>query len=731
MKIILNNFKTFATLSSYEVKPGLTLISGPSGVGKSTLLEAILWAINGGPITPPFANPHGRTKVKLELTSEFSIIRTTKPSSIEIIISPKTCLTSADAEEYLERNLNSYFYLRQNSTNSFLLMKPCDRISFIEKLAFKKISSTQIDAYREKTKSLLKLASEDLVKLQVELEIKQQLLEKTTDFQSKVDDFSSKLKKLQESIQAQKLLEETKQGQVLLIEQKYKKTKMEYTTYKTKFNSYRLWLVNKEREQEINADIAELQKALEECFQDQQQQQHTTVQEENIKLYSNYLQLQEKEQDYRNQVDIYNKSLANSACEVAEAESNWNRKQQLLEKLEKQKEDINNLEFTSCPACHQLLQYNCKTKTLLLLSSSTKSSSILEEDIKSIQSQIEKNTSLCVKLRRSLDQANSKYQTSNISLEAVSNKLQVNLEKQKQLQQLLILDSASIDDDNDSLLSFSSQIKNKLETLLQEKQKFKDICSKIKFIQSQLIKAKSRKEDLVIKEEEEVTEDELRRAKKIMEELEADKLALHVQLENIQTSLKHYNKEAIELEKQLQESIIAKQEFELQLKSLAFIREKIAALETRIEQLSQFQRLVKESVSLCLKNTCSKLERAINYYCKSIFETQCRVSLELIERAKKLDIDIKIDYNGHVYTKMSVFSGGECQRLILAFHLAINNIVDSSILILDETLSNLDSEASNRAIKAFRRFIGSSTSKRIIVVAHQTTVGLYDQVIEL
>lgn len=72
------------------------------------------------------------------------------------------------------------------------------------------------------------------------------------------------------------------------------------------------------------------------------------------------------------------------------------------------------------------------------------------------------------------------------------------------------------------------------------------------------------------------------------------------------------------------------------------------------------------------------------------------------------------------------FSGGESDRLSLAFTCACSLLSDSPFLILDECISSLDTELRDRVIRTLRTI---RRDKFIIVICHDTVDGLFDHII--
>lgn len=86
-----------------------------------------------------------------------------------------------------------------------------------------------------------------------------------------------------------------------------------------------------------------------------------------------------------------------------------------------------------------------------------------------------------------------------------------------------------------------------------------------------------------------------------------------------------------------------------------------------------------------------------------------------------------IKYKGYTYTSFDELSGGETQLCELAFMLAVNDMVNSPLLFLDECLNNLDEEINAEMLEYLREF---SENKLTLVVSHEAVTGIFDRVIE-
>lgn len=142
MKLILNNFKSH---KDYEVEfpdTGLVLLKGETGSGKTTILEGIYDAITGkAEDVTPWTGEKSATVV-LEITDDFCIKRTHNPETLTVVADDITYLDE-EAQEIIYRRLGmteqefmASCYIKQELAGSLLSLSQADQLRFIQRLAF-------------------------------------------------------------------------------------------------------------------------------------------------------------------------------------------------------------------------------------------------------------------------------------------------------------------------------------------------------------------------------------------------------------------------------------------------------------------------------------------------------------------------------------------------------------------------------------------------------------------
>ena len=108
-------------------------------------------------------------------------------------------------------------------------------------------------------------------------------------------------------------------------------------------------------------------------------------------------------------------------------------------------------------------------------------------------------------------------------------------------------------------------------------------------------------------------------------------------------------------------------------------------------------------------------------------QVQLITNKELKSGKEKLGLFFEVNYKT-MKGDTEFLSGGQRDRVNLAFTLAFSELVQNRILLLDECISSLDNETSDTVIDTLKE---KYKGKLIICVAHQVNTGVFDQVIKI
>jgi ABC-type transport system involved in cytochrome bd biosynthesis fused ATPase/permease subunit len=77
---------------------------------------------------------------------------------------------------------------------------------------------------------------------------------------------------------------------------------------------------------------------------------------------------------------------------------------------------------------------------------------------------------------------------------------------------------------------------------------------------------------------------------------------------------------------------------------------------------------------------------------------------------------------------LKYLSGGELSRVILAFTLALADMFNVPLILLDEVTSSLDQDMNSIIIESVKTHF---TNKLVLLISHQSLTGIYDKIINI
>ena len=167
------------------------------------------------------------------------------------------------------------------------------------------------------------------------------------------------------------------------------------------------------------------------------------------------------------------------------------------------------------------------------------------------------------------------------------------------------------------------------------------------------------------------------------------------------------------------------QDLESQRKTVIDLNNNLAALE----------KLKQNAITVeCkqLQDTVDNINRCLEDILPMFFDEPIDVKLQLYKTTKstkkiKPGLNILIKYKNAIYDKIDQPSGGEGDRISLAVILALNQLSNSPIIMLDECISSLDAKLKESCLNSIKLL----RNKIIICVDHEAVEGYYDKTIEV
>jgi len=212
--------------------------------------------------------------------------------------------------------------------------------------------------------------------------------------------------------------------------------------------------------------------------------------------------------------------------------------------------------------------------------------------------------------------------------------------------------------------------------------------------------------------------------------IDSYKTSLQEIRDTIETNLKVYMK----VEPSFQESYtykIKKESYDKYITSLEKTTETFKIAETNLTNTKKFHDCVLKAEMLALNGLIDEINTHLSEYLELFFpDNPITMELSLFKcndktKTVKSQVNIKVGYRG-TQTELSVLSGGERDRVNLAFTLALSEILNLKLILLDETLSSLDRETTENILESISR-----EDRQIIMIAHQVSHGMFDNIIDI
>jgi DNA repair exonuclease SbcCD ATPase subunit len=153
----------------------------------------------------------------------------------------------------------------------------------------------------------------------------------------------------------------------------------------------------------------------------------------------------------------------------------------------------------------------------------------------------------------------------------------------------------------------------------------------------------------------------------------------------------------------------------------------------RLRGLTKLRDHIKNAEKSSLDEFIHSLNAHASVYIDEFFQDDdILVELKTTQEGKtsgkeKVSLNFEVTYRG-MSGDLSFLSGGEKDRVNLAFTLAFSELVDTRVLLLDECISSLDAETTNVVLEHLKE---KYKGKLMIVVSHQANLGFFDSVIEI
>ena len=164
--------------------------------------------------------------------------------------------------------------------------------------------------------------------------------------------------------------------------------------------------------------------------------------------------------------------------------------------------------------------------------------------------------------------------------------------------------------------------------------------------------------------------------------------------------------------------------------------ESLKTCEEEILALQMFLKKFLQAEAIAIQNVIHTINLHVQNYLDVFFEEdplQAKLVTEKTSKSTKIQsthIHIEIFYKGNVIDLSTPpLSGGEYDRVVLAFVLALSDMNTSPITILDECVGSLDQATATVVCDYLKN--QTSDNKLVLLIAHQIVTGMFDKIITL
>lgn len=771
LRVSLNNFGKFAK-AAFTFDQQLVLISGRSGVGKTTIVEAILFAIDGKKAKPRLG--HRKCSVTLTYTThdgdKIVIDRQHCPSSVWVSETvrgvSKTCekdVAMATIDKWFHNIHNGY--MPQDGRQSFINMTPSEIMKHVQKLAF---GSDNPDVIYKKCLEMIHQRKKDLDLTTKELETTRTLVieHKLADNldEDNIKQVDAKLKQLKSvkhtegeteeivnlKVKIKALTKEIKQAvppvekmitPITTLEQKIDELKKKQIRTRQSIKT----------QQELKKQLDEMP-IIDEQDLDEQIKQHHLKQQQWDRF-----QKEQKKLNQMNKPSGLTKEKIDASIKDLLELSELKKELKKMDRVKKQLGDVTDKIATviipmSCPECEADLSLwadqDGKAKLVTRHADQKHLDIIAFEEAKQLEKQQ-------VQLQIQLVDLNKKQLHHDMLETQCRERLAGSSIKQSSVEclQKCRADDEAFRRQSEVCASFQTEApstnvgelikRQRLKTTREEKKKMidsikiecdpKDVEDEIESLLAKLRKEK-RIEDLWKNYQRSVAQ---KQAEKQQIEGELSRL-IAMNERHLRAQQEERERERDRLEKEREMYVDLHQRAQKTHSKINSLVEQQTDLGSSFPRAKKMASLIKQTECLAIEETINVLNIHAQIYLDHFLDG-VTVSLDFIPPSNQKGEQFG-EVNGTLRfvatkregaesfpLKLDLLSGGERARVSLAFTVAMAEIYQVRLLLLDEFVASLDQETTSVVIET----LCANFHGQIICIAHQTTTGVFNQIISL
>ena len=815
MKLTLTNFRCYEK-QTFDIGKGLVLLSGPSGVGKSTICIAINFVLFG---VGNKVVSQGKNSCNVELEFDnVKIQRSKRPNRLIYIDEYNNHHEDDSAQSIINDKFGEMFgvtgYISQNALNSFIVLSPVEKLEFFEKFAFQ---DTKLDLIKERNRQETKSRYELMLKTIAQLETTKELFEQMklpdkVTFPIKCSNANQPIAEKNEHVRLKKTINQINNinrelqklrdenhavdilnANILFNQTQIEKNNIELQTQTMALNEHISNFVGDKELLNINKFLQQISLKrdlykFEEQYREETRKINEMRKQETQELHDQLLQLKstiwtdysasetdELLHDYEDTIQKLNQLCTlrqklnlfindKNEDDIKFDEDIISQRKQELESLKVKQHDYElSKELLICPRCNVHLQLDNKkliethiaidnfkecdeidTKISQLssvikqkesdiskFSLRLKQKNEILQNIKNIESEFDEvpqlkdvkqdyEYMLSYRTKQIQDEKQKKIIEHKLSSNLFSTTLVNVLKNQDALHsKIKILRESCTDDD---LISNKSENEETLRTKSKEQERIK---SEISFLRKSINKLKTeidQCEQSIVQYKQTHSE--------VFKEIRTNQSIKH-SISQLETSISELNKKRNEHENNLKRI----DDYKEYIKQLSNYNDWKIKYEKLIRDKYAASTLLKEKIleaeSIALTNIISSVNLHAQMYLDCFFvENPIVVQLQTFKETKKNNkpqINILIQYKD-MECDLYMLSGGELSRIILAFTLALSEIFNTPLLLLDECTASLNQDLTELVFNTIR---DNYKGKLVLVIAHQIVTGIFDKTIQL
>lgn len=218
---------------------------------------------------------------------------------------------------------------------------------------------------------------------------------------------------------------------------------------------------------------------------------------------------------------------------------------------------------------------------------------------------------------------------------------------------------------------------------------------------------------------------------------------IYQQIEKLNADLNKYSNKKIESQsilKQLSKNKEIKskiESYEQKLKELQDSLKTIESEKTNAKKLfsgcSEIAEIWQKSMLESLEGIIDEINFRATYWLDILLDGRIKAQLKTSRKLKSKDkeisaINLELSCDGQILETLNEddLSGGQFSRLVLAFQLALSDMYNSPILMLDESLQGCDAATQEICIDAIKEI---SDRKLVLMIEHHTQDHFFDEVL--